>query len=100
MVLTLSTIPVEAALKAVRNGENPELTTRQKHTRECFVVLEEGADACFDGLPFLERIPVFQWNILLFRSLSREFSLAENLKGIAITEYIMVHFKSRNTIAI
>ena len=39
------TIPVEAALKAVRNGENPELTTRQKHTRECFVVLEEGADA-------------------------------------------------------
>ena len=38
------TIPVEAALKAVRNGENPELTTRQKHTRECFVVLEEGAD--------------------------------------------------------
>lgn len=39
------TIPVEAALRAVRNGENPELTTRQKHTRECFVVLEEGADA-------------------------------------------------------
>ena len=39
------TIPVEAALKAVRNGENPELTTRQKHTRECFIVLEEGADA-------------------------------------------------------
>ena len=39
------TIPVEAALAAVRNGENPELTTRQKHTRECFVVLEEGADA-------------------------------------------------------
>ena len=39
------TIPVEKALEAVRNGENPELTTRQKHTRECFVVLEEGADA-------------------------------------------------------
>ncbi len=39
------TIPVEEALEAVRNGENPELTTRQKHTRECFVVLEEGADA-------------------------------------------------------
>ena len=39
------TIPVAAALEAVRNGENPELTTRQKHTRECFVVLEEGADA-------------------------------------------------------
>lgn len=38
------TIPVEAALEAVRNGENPELTTRQKHIRECFVVAEEGAD--------------------------------------------------------
>ena len=39
------TVPVESALQAVRNGENPELTTREKHTRECFVVLEEGADA-------------------------------------------------------
>lgn len=39
------TIPVEAALDAVRKGENPELTTRQKHVRECFVVLEDGADA-------------------------------------------------------
>lgn len=39
------TIPVESALESVRNGENPELTTRQKHLRECFVVLEEGADA-------------------------------------------------------
>lgn len=38
------TIPVEAALEAVRSGGNPELTTRQKHTRECFVVAEEGAD--------------------------------------------------------
>lgn len=38
------TIPVESALTAVRNGENPTLTTRQKHTRECFVVAEEGAD--------------------------------------------------------
>ena len=38
------TIPVEAALEAVRNGKNPDLTTRQKHTRECFVVAEEGAD--------------------------------------------------------
>lgn len=38
------TIPVEEALEAVRNGENPVLTTRQKHIRECFVVLEEGAD--------------------------------------------------------
>jgi diaminopimelate dehydrogenase len=39
------TIPVESALEAVRSGSQPELTTRQKHTRECFVVLEEGADA-------------------------------------------------------
>ena len=39
------TIPVDAALESVRNGENPELSTRQKHIRECFVVLEEGADA-------------------------------------------------------
>lgn len=38
------TIPVPAALERVRNGENPELTTREKHTRECFVVAEEGAD--------------------------------------------------------
>ncbi|BCI59453.1 diaminopimelate dehydrogenase [Solibaculum mannosilyticum] len=38
------TIPVESALEAVRSGETPELTTRQKHTRECFVVAEEGAD--------------------------------------------------------
>ena len=38
------TIPVESALAAVRAGENPELSTRQKHTRECFVVAEEGAD--------------------------------------------------------
>ena len=38
------TIPIEAALDAVRNGENPELTARQKHLRECFVVPKEGAD--------------------------------------------------------
>jgi len=38
------TVPVAAALEAARSGQNPELTTRQKHTRECFVVLEEGAD--------------------------------------------------------
>lgn len=38
------TIPVEKALEAVRNGENPELTTREKHTREVFVVAAEGAD--------------------------------------------------------
>lgn len=38
------TCPVASAVESVRRGENPELTTRQKHTRECFVVAEEGAD--------------------------------------------------------
>ena len=38
------TIPVEKAVEAVRSGSNPELTTREKHTRECFVVAEKGAD--------------------------------------------------------
>ncbi len=39
------TVPIESALEAVRRGENPELSTRQKHLRECYVVLEENADA-------------------------------------------------------
>jgi len=39
------TVPVPDALAAVRSGECPELTTRQKHKRECYVVLREGADA-------------------------------------------------------
>ena len=39
------TIPVEEALEEVRSGSNPQLTTREKHKRECFVVLEDGADA-------------------------------------------------------
>ncbi len=38
------TIPIDSALEAVRSGTNPELTTRQKHLRECFVVAEDGAD--------------------------------------------------------
>ena len=38
------TIPSEKALEAVRNGENPQLSIREKHTRECFVVPKEGAD--------------------------------------------------------
>ena len=38
------TVPVDEALEAVRSGKNPELSTREKHTRECFVVAEEGAD--------------------------------------------------------
>lgn len=39
------TVPNEAAIEAVRSGVRPELSTRQKHTRECFVVLAEAADA-------------------------------------------------------
>ena len=38
------TIPIDKALEAVRSGENPSLSTREKHLRECFVVVEEGAD--------------------------------------------------------
>ncbi len=38
------TVPVPEAVEAARSGSNPQLTTRQKHTRECFVVAEEGAD--------------------------------------------------------
>ncbi|MEG0853705.1 MAG: diaminopimelate dehydrogenase [Angelakisella sp.] len=38
------TVPVEEAVNAVRSGVNPQLTTRQKHLRECYVVAEEGAD--------------------------------------------------------
>ena len=38
------TVPVDAALEAVRSGAAPQLTTRQKHTRECYVVAEPGAD--------------------------------------------------------
>ncbi|MGM7667758.1 diaminopimelate dehydrogenase [Microbacterium sp. A93] len=39
------TVPSETAIAAVRAGDRPELTTRQKHTRDCFVVLDDGADA-------------------------------------------------------
>ncbi len=38
------TVPVPEAVEAVRNGKNPELTTRMKHTRECYVVADNGAD--------------------------------------------------------
>ncbi len=38
------TVPVKEALEAVRSGKNPELTTREKHTRECYVVAKDGAD--------------------------------------------------------
>ena len=53
------TVPVPEALEKVRNGENPTLTTRQKHTRECFVVVEEGADKMMEAvnsLPVVEDV--------------------------------------------
>lgn len=40
------TIPIDSAVESVRNGENPELSVRQKHLRECFVVAKDGADLC------------------------------------------------------
>lgn len=39
------TLPSEEAMDRVRQGENPELATNEKHKRECYIVLEEGADA-------------------------------------------------------
>ena len=39
------TVPIEDAIRKVRNGENPELSVREKHLRRCYVVLEDGADA-------------------------------------------------------
>jgi len=38
------TVPVESAVRAARSGSNPELSTRERHTRECYVVLRDGAD--------------------------------------------------------
>ena len=48
------TVPVPSALASVRNGENPDLSTRQKHTRECYVVAEEGADKALIEKQFKE----------------------------------------------
>ena len=48
------TIPVEDAVERVRNGEIPTFTTREKHTRDCFVVVEEGADKGGDPAKFQE----------------------------------------------
>ena len=50
------TIPVESALERVRAGGNPQLSTREKHTRECFVVAEAGADL---AAMWRERAPLY-----------------------------------------
>ena len=41
------TVPIDEALERVRNGENPTLSTGEKHRRECYVVLKEGADKAY-----------------------------------------------------
>ena len=69
------TIPVPEALAAVRAGENPELTTRQKHTRECFVVAAEGAD-----LARIEREIVTMPNYFADYDTSVTFITEEELK--------------------
>ncbi len=70
------TIPVESALNAVRNSENPELTTRQKHIRECFVVAEEGAD-----LKKIEEIIVNMPNYFADYDTTVHFITEEELKA-------------------
>lgn len=70
------TIPVEQSLEAVRNGENPELSARQKHTRECFVVAQEGAD-----LARIEHEIVTMPNYFVDYDTTVHFISAEELKA-------------------
>ncbi len=69
------TIPVPAALDAVRSGSNPTLTTREKHTRECFVVAAEGADTAR-----IEREIVTMPNYFADYDTTVHFITAEELK--------------------
>ncbi len=69
------TIPVDSAVTSVRAGENPELTTREKHTRECFVVAEEGAD-----LAAIERAIVTMPNYFADYNTTVHFISEEELK--------------------
>lgn len=48
------TLPIQEAVDRVRNGENPELSTREKHARECYVVLEDGANAAAIATEIIE----------------------------------------------
>ncbi|MBE7025450.1 MAG: diaminopimelate dehydrogenase [Ruminococcaceae bacterium] len=70
------TVPVPAALEAVRSGEMPSLTTREKHTRECFVVAEDGAD-----LARIEKEIVEMPNYFADYDTTVHFISAEELKG-------------------
>lgn len=69
------TIPVDSAVASVRAGENPELTTREKHIRECFVVAEEGAD-----LAAIERAIVTMPNYFADYNTTVHFISEEELK--------------------
>ena len=68
------TIPVEEALNRVRSGENPQLTTREKHTRHCFVVAQEGAD-----LAAIEQAIVTMPNYFADYDTTVEFITAEEM---------------------
>ena len=68
------TIPVPEALDRVRKGENPELTTREKHTRYCYVVAEEGAD-----LSEIEKTIVTMPNYFADYDTTVEFITAEEM---------------------
>ena len=68
------TIPVEEALNRVRSGENPQLTTREKHTRHCFVVAQEGAD-----LSAIEQAIVTMPNYFADYDTTVEFITAEEM---------------------
>ena len=68
------TVPVPEALDRVRKGENPELTTREKHTRYCYVVAEEGAD-----LAEIEKTIVTMPNYFADYDTTVEFITAEEM---------------------
>ncbi len=76
------TIPVPAALEAVRSGQMPDLTTREKHTRECFVVLEDGADPEAVRKAIVEMPNYFADYDTTVHFISAE-ELAANHKGLA-----------------
>ena len=87
------TVPVEQAVEAVRRGENPQLTTRDKHKRECYVAAEEGADLARieKEIPFagvllkkdkdLERSLGESVDVKLFRAMDRQKEFTGILKA-------------------
>ena len=69
------TIPVDEAMERVRNGENPQLSTREKHTRYCYVVAQEGADKAE-----IEKAIVTMPNYFADYDTTVEFITAEEMK--------------------